>query len=152
MSLADLLPTLLDALELPIPDGVQGQSLLAAISSESDWLDSFEHRMRVTSFDEEEVIRVGSRWKFGFRRVGDEQLERQLYDLESDPGEQNNLIGTPEGDARYDELVDRYGVWRASTQSEDAAYRILRGPPELGAEDQAELFGLGYGAGQSESD
>lgn len=152
VSLVDLMPTLLDALEVPIPGGVQGRSLLLTLSAERDAFEDFGSRMRVVRFDEDEVIRFGSRWKIGFRRVAGEQMEQQLYDLQADPNELTNLIGTSAGGDLFEVLNDRYGAWRAETESDDAEYRILRGRPELDAEEEAELSGLGYGSGETDSE
>ncbi|WP_421724975.1 sulfatase-like hydrolase/transferase [Bauldia sp.] len=97
-SLIDLPPTLLDAAGLPVPDAMQGRSVLA-------------RRLDGDEGDDDVFIQVSEdhvgralrtrRWKYeviaseadGWKDKGsDTYVESQLYDLESDPAELDNLI------------------------------------------------------------
>jgi arylsulfatase A-like enzyme len=90
----DILPTVLDVLALPCPNGVQGRSVrnLAATDSTPAMAESYapgivmglHRRFRTT----ERAVFVGQ-WKLVESRRG----PRELYDLSQDPRETRNLYG-----------------------------------------------------------
>ncbi|WP_035710432.1 sulfatase-like hydrolase/transferase [Salibacterium aidingense] len=100
VSLIDLPPTLLDAAGLPVPEKMQGKSILPLVKEERpDWpTDVF---VQISETKVERVVRT-HRWKYsvsapdkdGWKDAGsDNYVEEHLYDLQSDPYELTNLIG-----------------------------------------------------------
>ncbi len=88
-NLLDLLPTFCEACDIPIPAGVDGQSLIPAIAH--------DRPVREAVFSEyysagipERMIRT-PRWKY----VHSDGDRHQLYDLEADPDENHNRIDDP---------------------------------------------------------
>jgi len=100
VSLIDLPPTLLDAAGIPVPDQMQGRSILPLINGEKeDWPDDVF--IQISESQVGRAIRT-RRWKYSvaapdkdpFEDVGsDAYVEEFLYDLEADPYELTNLIG-----------------------------------------------------------
>ena len=82
--LADLLPTILDFAGLPIPGGLDGQSLLGAVPRDRP-LPFVAPRLGDRDYGEALLI---DRWKY-YRGV--EGVTDRLYDLSSDSGEANDL-------------------------------------------------------------
>jgi arylsulfatase A-like enzyme len=113
--LFDLFPTACDLLSVPIPAGVEGKSLVPIIRGRAekvrDWvLGAYKHEQR--------MVRE-PRWKLIEYNVGGKKT-RQLFDLENDPWEMNNLVEEPaaqghlsrlerlltEGRRKFDDPVD----------------------------------------------
>ena len=149
VSLVDLVPTLLEELGVPAPDGVQGESLIPLVRAEVNSIADPSKRMRLVSFDTEEAVWFGSRWKLSLDRSTQAEM---LFDLDADPGELVNLFGEEAGADRFGRLHATYRAWREETAASDAAYFIARGAPKLDAEEEAELSGLGYGDGDPDAD
>ena len=114
ISLLDLPPTLLDAAGIEVPDDMQGRSLMPLLrAEESDWRDDV-----FVQISESQVGRAlrTARWKYGVTapdRSGrndpgsERYLEEFLFDLEADPYELHNLIGSAAHGAVCEELADR---------------------------------------------
>ena len=99
----DLLPTVLDVLHMSIPQGVEGRSLMSAFERPGEFLDIpliAESGVSLTPEQNRRRPETGMKGKlFGIRRDRwkliyapyrkDEGVE--LYDLESDPGEESDL-------------------------------------------------------------
>ena len=87
-SLVDIMPTILDLLQLPVPAGLQGRSLLAAMQrrelpGRDLYLESFFGRDAFQCAPVLGIIRDGFKFL---------DLPRpELYDLDRDPGEKENL-------------------------------------------------------------
>jgi arylsulfatase A-like enzyme len=98
VSLLDLPPTLLDACDLPIPDIMQGHSLVPLVNRQSsDWPD--DHFAQISESQTGRCIRT-SRWKYSVKAPDEHSApysevyaEDCLYDLASDPYELENLVG-----------------------------------------------------------
>jgi arylsulfatase A-like enzyme len=99
ISLVDLPPTLLDAAGLPIPDHMQGRSILPLLRGDVAWPDDV-----FVQISESQVARVvrTQRWKYCVSAPdkhpvhdpgSDRYTEEYLYDLLADPYELNNLVG-----------------------------------------------------------
>lgn len=100
VSLLDLPPTLLDAAGLPIPESMEGRSILPLLSGDKhDW-----PQQVLIQISESQVGRAlrTKRWKYSVSAPGldgwsqpsaDSYTEECLYDLDSDPYELANLIG-----------------------------------------------------------
>jgi len=98
----DIYPTLCDLLDFDIPKGLEGASLVPLIHGrdDSDPREVFsEHRedpfLRSIGLGSGVLVSLRSgRWKFILNEVSSQLLERpryELYDLEQDPGEQDNV-------------------------------------------------------------
>lgn len=104
VSLVDLPPTLLDAAGIPVPPEMEGRSILPLIKQQAiDWPE--EVFVQISESQTGRAIRT-HRWKYSVRcpdtdgngqpvsrASADTYADDCLYDLESDPWEQNNLIG-----------------------------------------------------------
>ena len=100
VSLIDLPPTLLDAAGLPVPEEMEGRSILPlAQGGADDWPE--EVFVQISEAQVGRAVRT-RRWKYcvnapdkhGGRDPGSDVYEEQyLYDLQADPYELRNLIG-----------------------------------------------------------
>ena len=101
----DIAPTLLDLAGINAPDEMQGRSLISLISDAppADWRNDFfvEHLMNHPQIVKHEGVR-GQRYKYA-RYFELDPVYEELYDLNADPLETNNLAT----DAAYKEEVDR---------------------------------------------
>jgi arylsulfatase A-like enzyme len=101
VSIIDLMPTLLDAAGLEVPEGLQGHSILPLIHREATtWPE--EVLIQISESQVGRAIRT-NRWKYcvtapdmdGWEHAAsDHYMETYLYDLHSDPYELTNLIGS----------------------------------------------------------
>jgi arylsulfatase A-like enzyme len=102
VSLVDWAPTLLDAAGLPVPEEMQGRSILPLVRGENtDWPE--EVFIQISESQVGRAIRT-HRWKYSVFApekdgrtdpASERYVEQFLYDLEADPYELNNLIGRP---------------------------------------------------------
>ncbi len=100
VSLVDLPPTLLDAAGIPVPDHMQGRSVMPLVRRQAqDWPE--EVFIQISEAQVGRAIRT-QRWKYCVTapdknpRVdpgADHYVEASLYDLHADPYELVNLIG-----------------------------------------------------------
>lgn len=148
VSHVDAVPTLLELVGVPVPDGVQGVSVASTLrdgippSRREVFLEKTYH----AAYDPIRAIRT-HRYKYirNFearplldlppdlegsptrRGMGDEHMaprpSEELYDLETDPGESINLIGDTQAEAVLHDLRERLESFLRST--DDA---VLRGP------------------------
>jgi uncharacterized sulfatase len=112
----DLVPTLLTALEIPLPEGLPGVNLLDAQAVGNRKIvfgECFTHNA-----NDLDNPKANLRWRWAIRDrwkliVPNPEIERQseleLYDLESDPTESNNLAKLQEGIAS--ELLAELDAW-----------------------------------------
>ncbi|MBK5195231.1 MAG: sulfatase-like hydrolase/transferase [Proteiniphilum sp.] len=110
VSLIDLPPTFLDLAQIEIPYTFQGESLVPFLDGEHTveaWDDSVF--IQVSESEIGRAVRT-KKWCYGITASGkdawteyysDEYVDTYLYDLQADPHEQNNLIGTP----GYEEII-----------------------------------------------
>jgi len=114
VSLIDLPPTLLDAAGLPIPDAMEGRSILPLVRRQAAaWPE--EVFVQISESQVARAIRT-ARWKYcvnapdgvGWRDAGsDHYVEEALYDLHADPYELQNLAGIEDLRGVADDLRDR---------------------------------------------
>ncbi len=127
----DILPTLLDALALPVPEGLPGRSLLAAAAG--------ERTQEPETYFEALSGQLNRGWAplFGVIRSGRKYVDLpipELYDLPADPGEEQNLASR-----RPEELEALRGAL-APFRAQDGGARAA---PE-NAETRERLRALGY--------
>ncbi|MBT3377545.1 MAG: sulfatase-like hydrolase/transferase [Lentisphaerae bacterium] len=105
----DLLPTLLASADVPVPPGVDGQSLLPALRG-----DRSEHRDVVFSDSlGKSIVCRNSRFKFVLNWAVQDLHE--LYDLQTDPGELRNLATVKEHQGTVRALKEAIYGWLRST-------------------------------------
>lgn len=98
MSIIDIAPTLLQAAGLEVPEVMQGRSILPLISTpRGDWREDL--MIQISESQTARALRT-RRWKYAVSAPEDVVLsaanvyaETELYDLEHDPYELENLIG-----------------------------------------------------------
>jgi arylsulfatase A-like enzyme len=113
VSLIDLPPTLLDAAGLPVPEGMQGRSILPRrIKDDAAEDDIF---VQVSEDHVGRALRT-RRWKYevtapdadGWNSKDSQRyVETHLYDLDADPYELDDLAGRPGYDAVRAQLRER---------------------------------------------
>ena len=133
VSLIDLPPTLLDAAGIPVPEHMQGRSILPLLRGEKeDWQDDVF--IQISEFSVSRAIRT-KRWKYcvtapdkdGYKDSGsDRYVEEYLYDLQADPYELNNLVGI----STYREVKEvlKQRLIRRMVQAGEAAPEIVGAP------------------------
>jgi arylsulfatase A-like enzyme len=93
----DLAPTLLELAGVPIPEAMQGRSVVKlAQGNEERWRDDWLYEYFDFRGADDILPCRGvrtSRYKYIHYYMGPQQYE--MYDLESDPGEHHNLYGNP---------------------------------------------------------
>lgn len=134
VSLLDVVPTLLELLSLPAPEGLRGHSLVPLLRGEA--------------LPQRPVFAEGFAFDAKLQAVidGDHKLIRDLttgrlalYDLTADPGEQSDLAASrPEERERLGALLD------AALGSAAAATDPLALPTDVAPETQERLRALGY--------
>ncbi len=111
----DLAPTLLELAGVPVPRVMQGRSLVPLLHGgprPADWRTEYfyEHHTLPARIPPTEGVRT-ERWKY-IRWIAPNPLVEELYDLQSDPLEEHNLIADPGHAAQLSELRakwERYG-------------------------------------------
>ncbi|RME65664.1 MAG: DUF229 domain-containing protein, partial [Caldilineae bacterium] len=114
VSLVDLPPTLLDAAGLPIPEQMEGRSVLPLVNrTAKDWPE--EVFIQISESQVGRAVRT-KRWKYGVTAPekhggndpdSDVYVEEYLYDLQADPYELTNLIGLESHRETCDVLRER---------------------------------------------
>jgi arylsulfatase A-like enzyme len=115
----DVAPTFLELAGLPAPAGMQGRSLvpvLRAGKAPADWPTEFfyEYIGNNQGIPSSEAVRTG-RWKY-IRWVGRDPEPEELYDLQADPDELDNLIATPAFAATATQLRARWSALRETVK------------------------------------
>ncbi|GAB3455732.1 sulfatase [Streptomonospora sediminis] len=110
----DLPPTLLAAAGLPVPDGMDGRSLLPLVQGGADDRPD-DVLVQISEAELGRALRT-PRWKYGVSAPGadawdtpaaDRYVDAYLYDLENDPHELDNLVADPAAAATADRLRAR---------------------------------------------
>ena len=124
----DIFPTLCDLCSLPKPDGLEGRSLVPLMKGTEDGRDRVALSENYRGGIAGRMIRT-ARWKYFFYTNGEEYL----YDLQADPGEENNLIKDPALRKTADELKQRASEgWIATPpkKAKDKTERKRRAKPD----------------------
>jgi arylsulfatase A-like enzyme len=111
--LRDVFPTLCEFARAPVPATVEGRSLRPLLSGERAVLypEVYGYWQRSASepIPTQRMVRT-DRWKL----IHYAHLDRyQLFDLQSDPHERNDLAGAPEHAATREELQGKMSLWFA---------------------------------------
>ncbi len=126
VSLVDVMPTILQALKLPLPASVQGRSLMSSMlgrpggAASNLYAETFQPLLH---FHWSQLRALQARgWKYI------EAPRAELYDLSKDPGERNNLFQSRQ--ARAHEMRDRlFAVMRRYTPAaEPESQKALTDP------------------------
>jgi arylsulfatase A-like enzyme len=143
--LVDVLPTLLDALELPAPEGVQGTSLMDLARGTASFGDK---RFRMAMHLDQMSFRLDNQWKVIVRQMEDGQAKAKLYDLSRDPRESRNLLNDPQEAKIYREVLDdllaEWKSWREDNRQLDEKLAPSQIEGAIDKQLQAELSELGY--------
>lgn len=144
----DVAPTLMDLCGLGVPDWMHGRSLRDVLSGVTDEhkdavfaeggvedaalvrtiaLDTEEHRSRHPNYHWKQALLVEQpwtlrrakmvrtdRWKLVYRVDG----TKELYDLDSDPGELHDVAALPQHQTVVAELVERLLNWAVRTETD----------------------------------
>lgn len=135
VSLLDWPATLLDASGIPVPDSMQGRSILPLLDgSAGDWPQ--EVLIQISESQVGRALRT-KRWKYGVTAPekngnkdpsSDRYVEQYLFDLERDPHELENLAGHPDYRHVSEELAET--LKRRMTEAGEAEPVIERVPLE----------------------
>lgn len=143
----DIVPTVLEALNVPAKKPVEGESMLPLIRGEVETEARLAYAEALNMYDDhaprrgmpehsrnENLYMVSDGdWKMIFHR---EREEHELFDLRNDPLELKNVASDkPEVIARLKTFLDERNAWRIEKPGDDGG----DGPSE------AALKGLGYG-------
>ncbi|MBX3413737.1 MAG: sulfatase-like hydrolase/transferase [Pirellulales bacterium] len=103
--LHDLFPTICELTGVPIPAGVEGKSLVPVLRDP-------QHRVRdslFTAYRDVQRAMCDDRWKL----IRYPQVDRtQLFDLEHDPDERNDLAADPRYQDRVARMMARLAAWQ----------------------------------------
>lgn len=113
--LVDLVPTLLDLMNVGVPEGLDGKSRAGALRNPSSWT-AEDIVLEWHEMGDDTVsgrsIRTTDKWKLNLFH-GDAP---ELYDLNTDPGELRNLARDPAHGDRVRELTSRILAWQKRTK------------------------------------
>ncbi|HQZ28294.1 MAG: sulfatase-like hydrolase/transferase [Verrucomicrobiales bacterium] len=102
--LRDLYPTICQYTGVPIPDSVEGKSLIPLLLGEKKSIYDFT----VSYYRESQRMIRTDRWKY---ILYPEANRAQLFDLQNDPYEMRNLIGRPDTDREVTDLKAKLKEW-----------------------------------------
>jgi len=102
----DIMATILDLINAPIPSRVQGKSLLPLINREKDSIRDFAISSLTYIQDAQVRCPTNFRTKDYLYIYGGDEWESELFDLQNDPEETQNIIGIRGGVA--EELHKQY--------------------------------------------
>ena len=109
VSLVDLFPTLCELIDVPIPEGLDGRSLVPLMQGQAEnWPDDVYSELYHPFNGPSEMVKDGNLKYFRFKGKG---WPEQLFDLAKDPEEKTNLIDDPAYTAdltRLREKVDNF--------------------------------------------
>jgi len=145
VSIVDITPTILDTLKLNPVAEVEGRSLLPLINGESR-IGRLAYVFAELQFMEDTsvaMVRHGAMKLIATYLQDQNTTFLELFNLDRDPGEANNLIGDDEYEKQRNELLGALSAWESDVQ--DRALTPNR--TELNEMDGTsinELKGLGY--------
>lgn len=106
----DLMPTLLDYAGIPLPDSLEGRSLRPLVRGETvSWRDY------VTSENTIPAARMIRSTRYKYIAFAQGRVREQLFDMEQDPGELNNLVENAAALGELNKHRDFLKEWAAKT-------------------------------------
>jgi arylsulfatase A-like enzyme len=132
----DLAPTFLDLAGVPIPSNLQGKSVLPLAKRpdpefRKEWYYEYYEWPNPEAVRPHRGIRT-ERYKL-IHYVTEPQAY-ELYDLQNDPGEAQNLYGRPDVAALQEHLLDRLNVLQAKIPEKKQAANVKSAPAPLTGE------------------
>lgn len=109
----DVAPTMVDLARLPIPERMQGKSLVPFLGGQPrEWRSEFfyEHHFSEKIIPPSEGVRT-EKWKY-IRWTKSDPVIEELYDLKADPLEEKDLSKEPEHRKTLEELRARWAALR----------------------------------------
>ncbi|WP_247004540.1 arylsulfatase [Halosolutus gelatinilyticus] len=142
VGLEDVMPTLLSVADAPVPDTVEGRNLLDLVRDpdRDDWRDWYHGEHAAGSYDPENGTQyvIAERIKYVWNPVTGEEL---LFDLERDPGEENDLSDDPDHaddlERARNALIDRLEDRPEGFVEDGSLVTTDTGPESLGDPDDA---------------
>jgi arylsulfatase A-like enzyme len=132
VSLVDLFPTILSFLDYPIPSGIDGENLG---SSNHPVIAEWYHKW----WDPEKYRRdLKTLYQGKLKYIWASNGLNELYDLESDPGEENNLI--EKFSSKAQEMQSTLNQWLASFKPPGAEGKAVK----INKSTEEKLRALGY--------
>lgn len=128
----DLVPTLLDACALPVPEVLEGATMLPTLrdpavrTNYAVFMEFGRYEVDHDSFGGFQPVRAACDGRY--KLVVNLLTSDELYDLEADPYELTNLIDSPEHAAQRDGLHDRLLDWMNDTRDPFRGYYWERRP------------------------
>jgi arylsulfatase A-like enzyme len=128
-SLVDLTPTVLDMIGADVPDRLHGRSRLPVLQGDetlasNDVVVEWNGRNLEPSSNGEEFDRIQNARKRaligsdGWKLVVGLEDRNELFDLNTDPAELNNLIDSKDHQARGAEMLSRLVDWQAAVDDD----------------------------------
>ncbi len=115
----DLLPTLMEAANLPIPPDIDGESLLRLIhGKKKKWRDYVFSEHGSSAQTTQLMTRSHTHKYVLFRTAGETEYE-QLFDMVNDPWEMQNVIDDAEYGEVLAELKEALAQWEAKTPASE---------------------------------
>lgn len=128
----DVAPTILDAFGVPVPKSVAGQSMLATFQNPQTkpndiiFMEWGRFEIDHDGFGGYQPIRAA--YDGRYKLVINLMTSDELYDLQTDPAEMNNLIQSPQHVAIRNALHDRILDWMNTTRDPFRGYYWERRP------------------------
>ncbi|RZU41291.1 sulfatase family protein [Edaphobacter modestus] len=122
----DIAPTLLDLAGVPVPEHMQGKSILPlAKKNNPDFRKEWYYEYYEWPNPEKVAPHRGIRTEqYKLIQYVLDPSEGELYDLKADPGERNNLYGKPEQAVLQSHLTERLNVLRAKVPERKEAGQV----------------------------
>jgi len=123
VQLFDIGPAILELAGIDLPETFEAQSLLPALEEKPEWKGRdlvFAEQTRDGNFNTADYMSMvrSHDWKL-VHLLG--ETDGQLFDLQKDPGEQNNLWGSAEHAATKQDLLDKLLDWRLQSGRQTAS-------------------------------
>jgi len=138
VSLLDVMPTLLREAGVDAPDDIEGRELQPAMAGENPG--EFRTWLEACSYCSIRKALVTDRYKLIFDTY-DEKFE--LYDLQTDPSELNNLFGTPAAPDTA-QMESDLRAWTEESLSRMQGYAGQAGAAEVDSDARESLRDMGY--------
>jgi len=139
VSLVDIVPTVLANVGLPVPSELQGKDLSGFFAGNTDVGEGrylYSESMTATKYGCSSLLGVQTdRWKYI------QTTEPELYDLEADPGEEDNLVD------KHHEIADGFKERLTQILTKHLRTDIDESKLDLDPEDREKLHALGYVGG-----